>query len=383
MTIQCNVTGSERKRLAHTLGVITLCEPVYCYAPTFAYTVGEYTVDKDGTISCPDSAAREIVEQIVSRLAAEGFSPAVDEIIADDSNGDSDGESEPDEVGIPAEEASGEMPAETPNVAPEPEAEAIPEAEDTEADVGAEALDTAEDSEAEAAPEVEEMETAVGAEAPGTAEDSPEDNPIEEESIPGEDPSVGKSSTEDETKLTISIPRSKLRDDALARLRTVISNKEVLFQRALLTDSLPVEVTENEVSFPWFTLAGIDGEAMAYAQFITALCNMVAGQTRVLDKPYDGDNDRFAMRIFMVRLGMKGPQYALARKLMINHLSGNSGWRYGSPSKKREAAVTAITEEDIHMETVTTAKQPKDDDLDKKKPHMAISSEEEANSKEK
>ena len=357
MTIQCNVTGSERKRLAHTLGVITLCEPVYCYAPTFAYTVGEYTVDKDGTISCPDSAAREIVEQIVSRLAAEGFSPAVDEIIADDSNGDSDGESEPDEVGIPAEEASGEMPAETPNVAPEPEAEAIPEAEDTEADVGAEALDT--------------------------AEDSPEDNPIEEESIPGEDPSVGKSSTEDETKLTISIPRDKLTDEALFRLRTVVSNKEVLFQRALLTDSLPVEVTENEVSFPWFTLAGIDGEAMAYAQFITALCNMVAGQTRVLDKPYDGDNDRFAMRIFMVRLGMKGPQYALARKLMINHLSGNSGWRYGSPSKKREAAVTAITEEDIHMETVTTAKQPKDDDLDKKKPHMAVSPEKEANSKEK
>ena len=125
MTIQCNVTGSERKRLAHTLGVITLCEPVYCYAPTFAYTVGDYTVDKDGTISCPDTAMRELLEQIVSQLAAEGFSPAVDEIIADDSNGDSDGESEPDEIGILAEEATSEMPAETPDVAPEPEAEAM------------------------------------------------------------------------------------------------------------------------------------------------------------------------------------------------------------------------------------------------------------------
>lgn len=67
---------------------------------------------------------------------------------------------------------------------------------------------------------------------------------------------------------------------------------------------------------------------------------MAREQTRVLDKPYDGDNDRFAMRIFMVRLGMKGAQYALARKLMLNHLTGNSGWRYGAPPKK-EAVPTA------------------------------------------
>lgn len=39
-------------------------------------------------------------------------------------------------------------------------------------------------------------------------------------------------------------------------------------------------------------------------------------------KPYDGDNDRFTMRIFMVRLGMKGTQFALARKLMMKNLTG-------------------------------------------------------------
>ena len=94
-----------------------------------------------------------------------------------------------------------------------------------------------------------------------------------------------------------------------------------------------IEVTEEEVAFPWFTLTGVDGEAAAYAQFITALCQMASEQTRILDKPYDGDNDRFAMRIFMVRLGMKGAAFALARKLMMKHLTGNSGWRYGAPPK--------------------------------------------------
>ncbi len=33
-------------------------------------------------------------------------------------------------------------------------------------------------------------------------------------------------------------------------------------------------------------------------------------------------------------MGMKGPQFALIRRLMIQHLTGNSGWRFGAPPKK-------------------------------------------------
>jgi len=75
MTIHYNVTGAERKRLAQALGAITLWDPVYAGAPSFAYKVGNYTVDKDGSISCPASATREIVEQIIAKLRAEGFDP--------------------------------------------------------------------------------------------------------------------------------------------------------------------------------------------------------------------------------------------------------------------------------------------------------------------
>lgn len=76
-----------------------------------------------------------------------------------------------------------------------------------------------------------------------------------------------------------------------------------------------------------------------YTQFITSLCQMASEQTRILNKPYDGDNDRFAMRIFMVRLGMKGAQYALVRKLMMKHLSGNSAWKNGAPPTPPRTAV--------------------------------------------
>ena len=291
MTINCNVTGSERKRLVDILGAMLLMEPIYKKAPTFAYVVSDYTIDKNGTIFCPVSASTDDVANIVAKLTEEGFSPEI-------------GGSQSADADNPAE-----CPTEAPDAAPETKPEDIPKEAEAAADTGIETPETA-------APEED---------AAGKAGAQPDENQA------GDD--IAKA---DDTKLTVSIPRAKLTDDALARLRTIVANKEVLFKRALLADFLPIEVTEEQVSFPWFKLTGTDGEAEAYTQFITALCQMATEQKRVLDKPYDGDNDRFTMRIFMVRLNMKGAEFALARKLMMKHLTGNSGWRYEDSANKPE-----------------------------------------------
>ena len=295
MSINFHVTGKERKALVEALSEITFSEAAYAGAPTFAYRVGDYTVDKNGVIFYPPTLAQEAVALVVEKLKERGFTP--------------EGEAQAD---LPEEDVPAEIPAETPDVAPEAAALAQPEAEAMEAAEGAKTPDTAE--EAEAAPADPDESTDTQKDTPAVAE--AEDN-----------------------KLTVSIPRKTLTDDALERLKLIVSNKEVLFKRAVIADALPIEVTEEEITFPWFTLTGADGEAAAYAQFITALCRMASEQTRILDKPYDGDNDRFAMRIFMVRLGMKGAKFALARKLMMKHLTGNSGWRYGAPPKKEAEAV--------------------------------------------
>ena len=283
MTINYNVTGAERKRLAQALGEILRWEPVYTKAPAFAYVINKYTIDKNGVISCPDSAMPEEIERIIETLKEQGFVPQ-------------------DEVNDTAE-----PPAETPDVLPEVEDDANPEGDESEVTEGDISPDTAEETEAAAT---------------------------------------------DDTHFVISLPRSELPDDALGRLRQIVANKEALFKRALLTDSLTINVTDDEVSFPWFTLTGADGEANAYSQFITALCRMAKTQTRILDKPYDGDNDKFAMRIFMVRLGMKGSEYALARKLMMKNLTGNSGWRYGAPPKMPEADNPTEISKNAETETV-------------------------------
>lgn len=295
MSINFHVTGKERKALAEALSEITFSEAAYAGAPTFAYRVGDYTVDKNGVIFYPPTLAQEAVALVVEKLKERGFTP--------------EGEAQAD---LPEEDAPAEIPAETPDVAPEAAALAQPEAEAMEAAEGAKTPDTAEEDEAASADPDESTDTQKDTPAVAEAEDN---------------------------KLTVSIPRKTLTDDTLERLKLIVSNKEVLFKRAVIADALPIEVTEEEIAFPWFTLTGLDGEAAAYAQFITALCQMASEQTRILDKPYDGDNDRFAMRIFMVRLGMKGTEFALARKLMMKHLTGNSGWRYGAPPKgKAETA---------------------------------------------
>ena len=296
MTISFNVTGKERKALVQALSEITFSEAVYAGAPSFDYQVGDYTIDKNGVLSYPDTLSKEAVALVVEKLSERGFAPA-DEVEAE----------------TPEKDAPAQTPAEMPDVA----AEAAPADQ----------------------PEAEAMEAADGAETPDTAKE-PKEAPADPDAAAAPEESEDASDSNTGHKFAVSIPRSTLTDDALERLKLIIANKEVLFRRAVLADALPVEVTEEEIAFPWFTLTGVDGEAAAYTQFITALCQMAREQTRVLDKPYDGDNDRFAMRIFMVRLGMKGAQYAPARKLMLNHLTGNSGWRYGAPPKK-EAVPTA------------------------------------------
>ncbi len=147
-------------------------------------------------------------------------------------------------------------------------------------------------------------------------------------------------------RFAVCLPRETFADDVIERLKQIVANKALLFKRALGTEELPITLTDKEIAFPWFGLIGADGEKEAYAQFIAALCRMAREQMRVLDKPYDGDNDRFAMRIFMVRLGMKGAQYAVARRLLLKNLSGNSGWRYGAPPKKNVAAELSLEAED-------------------------------------
>ena len=130
-------------------------------------------------------------------------------------------------------------------------------------------------------------------------------------------------------KLTIAIPKDSLTDTALENLQKIIANKQTLFQRAFRMDSTEIEITDEKINFTWF-LYTVDGdEIAAYTQFISRLCDMARDAKRVSSKPTETDNDKYAFRCFLLRLGFIGKEYKTARKILLRNLTGNSAFRYG------------------------------------------------------
>lgn len=172
------------------------------------------------------------------------------------------------------------------------------------------------------APTEEPQETAAG--APETAE--------REESAEPQETGIG---------LTVSLPRESFTDAALENLRKLVDAKAALIKKALAVESLPVEADGEKVSFPWFA-DGQDGDAAkAYTHFITALCDMARKQKRVTAKERPADNEKYAFRCFLLRLGFIGEEYKGERKVLLKNLSGNGSFKSGT---RKGAADDGVSE---------------------------------------
>ena len=130
-------------------------------------------------------------------------------------------------------------------------------------------------------------------------------------------------------KLTIAIQKESLTDTALENLQKIIANKQTLFQRAFRMDSTEIEITDEKINFTWFPYTVDGDEIAAYTQFISRLCDMARDAKRVSSKPTETDNDKYAFRCFLLRLGFIGKEYKTARKILLRNLTGNSAFRYG------------------------------------------------------
>ena len=72
-TLDYNVSGEKRKRLVRAMSEILGEDAVYQGAPSFAYQVDDYTVSRNGLVTCPDTATREEIIQLVGTLREQGF----------------------------------------------------------------------------------------------------------------------------------------------------------------------------------------------------------------------------------------------------------------------------------------------------------------------
>lgn len=123
--------------------------------------------------------------------------------------------------------------------------------------------------------------------------------------------------------LTIEMPADKVNTENLQKL---LDAKGALIRKALGIDSLAFEIHEDRVSFPWFIDPAPD-HAMAYTQFIAAICKMSTEQKRVTAKVREVNNEKYAFRCFLLRLGFIGDEFKQSRKILLSNLDGSSAFK--------------------------------------------------------
>ena len=156
-------------------------------------------------------------------------------------------------------------------------------------------------------------------------------------------------------RLTIEYPLDGFSPEKLDNLIKIVESKAVLIKKMLGAEELPIAITESTIKFAWFS-ADLYGDTIhAYSQFVAALCETAKAKTRVVAQTQAAyDNEKFAMRIFGIGLGLKGEEYALCRKLMLQNLTGDSGFRYG----KRDGETAPRKRDGIQREVVSIRLAP-------------------------
>ncbi len=251
MKINYNRTGAERKSLVAAIADITGAKAKYLGAPSFAYQVDYFTIDRNGIVSCNDMADGEQVDALLEELTQRGFTYE---------------SAEYDE--------------------PMPDIEMEEPLEDCPPPYG-----------------------------------TPEGNE-HTESKPAHD------------GLTIQMPAASFTPEALNNLHSLIAAKGKLIRKALGVDLLPVQVEEDTVSFPWFSGEASGEEVKAYTHLVTALCDMARNQKRIIAREKDTDNEKYAFRCFLLRLGFIGTEYKEERKILLRNLTGNGAFKSGQRSSE-------------------------------------------------
>ena len=150
---------------------------------------------------------------------------------------------------------------------------------------------------------------------------------------------MGYTAEDEPDKLTILMPRTFFNDQALDNLRHIVENKRSLICHALGTEDLLIEENDDKVEFPWFKVEK-DGDGEAYARFISVLCEFAKNLKRVINKPDTSDNEKYAFRCFLLRLGMIGEEYKGTRKVLLRNLTGSSAFRHGKSEGDNDDAVS-------------------------------------------
>ena len=353
-------SGNQRKKLVNALVEILECESEYLKAPSYAYRIGKFTVNRDGDVECPDEVAEEEMEAIIKKLTWHGF-----ERILNESTEEIDGTPTLEEPALEAKDPTEKIVTDVAETVVEDSEEVLGDATASETqDNATEDLDILEETSED---HVEEPEAPTLPE--GNFESNEESEEIADEEFEPIEDSIEQSAsnkvfemvekseeatdsstkeatneqpketsdTPESRKIVIELPGSYLDEAELGRVRAIVASKASVLKKALETNDLSIERKEGKIRFPWFTNHGIDGEAKAYMQLVSGIAKRAKMLTRVTATESVSDNEKFTMRLFLVSLNFKGEEYKFARKFLLRNLSGNSSWRTEDAKARHDA----------------------------------------------
>jgi hypothetical protein len=127
--------------------------------------------------------------------------------------------------------------------------------------------------------------------------------------------------------LEIQMPREMFTEKGIENLRRLILAKGDLIKKAIGTDKLPINTSEETIGFPWFPLKGDADEVEHHEKFIEALCRMANNQKRVNSKAVKSENEKYDFRCFLLRLGFIGDEHRAFRRYYLRNLSGNAAFK--------------------------------------------------------
>ena len=144
----------------------------------------------------------------------------------------------------------------------------------------------------------------------------------------------------DEDSLSISLPRSLFTETALQNLDALLLSKGRLIRHAFDIREATYTLEGDRITFAWLHGTITDETAKAYAEFISKLCEMARAQKRVTAKEKIVDNEKYAFRCFLLRLGMIGNAYKESRKILLQNLTGSSAFKSGHRKAAEHHAVS-------------------------------------------
>ncbi len=126
--------------------------------------------------------------------------------------------------------------------------------------------------------------------------------------------------------LTVEIPLDQV---SVGNLTKLLDAKGSLIKKALGAQNLGIEILEDRVAFPWFEELPDSDAVKAYTHFISALCEMSRNAKRVTATEKAVENEKYAFRCFLLRLGFIGSEFKAERKILLKNLTGSSAFKNG------------------------------------------------------